>query len=651
MAIQFRCAECSSLMQVGEEFAGRKVRCPKCQAVATAPAPAAPSPTPREALTERRPTEPPPVPPPTARPRRHEDDYRDWPPPRRRDRRPVESSSAGLIAALIGGGVFLLVVVLALVLWVVFSPEERPFRKVVVGPKADGWGAAKPNGPVAAPIFPQVQPPPFKVDEFKPRIDPVIVRKEEPFPPVPPIKVALVKGTFETKVDFDTKVGEPNNFRLIKRYQFEVKPSLAYWIHTQDNFRVSVSVEGPAGPVPLAGPPGGSDRRLELAFVADKPGTYTAVLECDRFESKPCKLRIREMDGTEPLPQHLKLPPASVVLPLIEKVVELNVYDKQFSGAAFAPDSKSFWIAHGDGTLSYWEYPSRAQKGSFKVKDIRLYAMGVDSQGRLYAQMVKGERGPLSIGERVVADISVWEGLKPSGDMGLLPAPHKTIPLHGIVQRLIYSPDGRWLYFLDSHNRKIGRIDAKTATIDKELDNLSSGAKGLCLTPDGKKLYCCADSNRIDVIDAAAFKLIKTVRLDKGQPFDIAASNEGLLFLVGQNIAVPGSFGMQNCTMVDLTKGLPDEAKVLPVPIGHHCRFVLMLPDQRAALFSGDRKVTPCSRLLHAGTHRAGARWPDAAARYGGDSVGKPLTVRERHRGVDALGVAGRDRRTGAAPC
>ena len=50
-----------------------------------------------------------------------------------------------------------------------------------------------------------------------------------------------------------------------------------------------------------------------------------------------------------------------------------------------------------------------------------------------------------------------------------------------------------------------------------------------------------------------------------------------------------------NGMMDDLTKGLPEQANVLPLTISHHCTFVVLLPDQRAALFSGDRKVSPCS--------------------------------------------------------
>jgi DNA-binding beta-propeller fold protein YncE len=175
-----------------------------------------------------------------------------------------------------------------------------------------------------------------------------------------------------------------------------------------------------------------------------------------------------------------------------------------------------------------------------------------------------------------------------------LPAPTRTIPLGGVVQRFVNAPDGRWLYFLDTHNRKLARIDPEKAAVDKEIDTLSPGTKAFCLTPDGKTIYCCSDSNRIDVIDAGEFKKARTVVLDKGQPTGIAASNEGVVFLVGQKVE-GDPFTSSNCLVVDLRKAAADQAKVMTTDIGTVCQFVEMLPNQRAVLFSGDRRVIACS--------------------------------------------------------
>jgi hypothetical protein len=55
MAIQFHCSRCQALMQVADEHAGKKARCPKCQTVQVVP----------EALPAALPVEP--APPPAAK--------------------------------------------------------------------------------------------------------------------------------------------------------------------------------------------------------------------------------------------------------------------------------------------------------------------------------------------------------------------------------------------------------------------------------------------------------------------------------------------------------------------------------------------------------------------------------------------------------
>jgi hypothetical protein len=416
--------------------------------------------------------------------------------------------------------------------------------------------------------------------------------------------VTLTDGTFETQVSLGGRP-DPNTSRITRRYQFESRADTVYWARTSDNPRANVRVEGPGEPAA-----GRREPRPEVAFMAQKDGTHTVCVECEPFAAGPCKLKIRAMDGTEPLPPHLRLKPADVVLPRIAEARRLNVYDKQFTGAAFAPDGKSFWIAHGDGTLSFWEQPELKQKGGYKTPD-GLYALGVDGQGRLYAQVVKGNRDTRAGTRRPTADLSVWEKLAPADSNPPLPAPSKTIPLRGIIQRLINSPDGRWLYFLDVHNRKLGRIDTAKVAVDKEIDTLSPGTSAVCLTPDGKKIYRCSDANRIDIIDTARFKLDRTVSLNKGKPTDIAASNEGLVLLVGEQVEGSHPQWGGNSMMVDLTRGVPDKAPVIPFPTGHYCQFVVLLPDQRAALFSGDRRVSTCSLPSRPALFRAvtGGQW------------------------------------------
>ncbi len=114
------------------------------------------------------------------------------------------------------------------------------------------------------------------------------------------------------------------------------------------------------------------------------------------------------------------------------------------------------------------------------------------------------------------------------------------------------------------------------------------------MTADGKKIYCCSDSNRVDVIDAEAFKLERSVKLDRGQPTDIAATNGGLVYLVGTKIDEgPGASG--NIMVVDLTRGAADSAPVIVLNQWILYKSVRVLPDQRAVLFGGDRRIATYS--------------------------------------------------------
>jgi hypothetical protein len=91
------------------------------------------------------------------------------------------------------------------------------------------------------------------------------------------------------------------------------------------------------------------------------------------------------------------------------------------------------------------------------------------------------------------------------------------------------------------------------------------------------------------VIDAEAFKLLRSVKLDRGQPTDIAASNSGLVYMVGAR--VDSGPGNSNTMVVDLTHGTPESAQVTPVSQWLIFRSVQVLPDQRAVLFGGEGRI------------------------------------------------------------
>lgn len=435
---------------------------------------------------------------------------------------------------------------------------------------------------------------PFDIKNGPPmeKQDPALGKNWPPAPKEPPVAVAFTDGKYETMVQFAADA--PNDRRVTKEYRFEAKADTVYWVSAPEGTQAELRVSGPGGAALGDGKDGFGAR--EKAFLAEKAGTCSVHIDTFPFNAAPFKLVIREMDGREPLPNHLKIVKAggAEALPTLAKAITLNVYDKQFTSAAFAPDSKLFWIAHADSTLSRWENPGFERKGGYKTPGQRLFAMCVDGKGRLYAQTGKGSRLPVSIVERGVEDIDVHEGLDPQNETGVLPAPTKRIPLGGVVKRMIASADGRWVYGLDTQNRRLFRIDTEKGAIDKEVKNISTSVKSFCLTPDGKTIYCCSETNRLDLVDVAEFKLTRSVTLDKGQPVDVAATNEGMVFLAGSPSGQFGSGG--NAYLVDLTGKPADRAVAMPYSMGVGngtvgSSFVCLLPDQRAAFVSGDRAV------------------------------------------------------------
>jgi sugar lactone lactonase YvrE len=598
MSIEMSCPSCASRLRVAAEHAGKLARCQKCGQTFVIAAPASEQPAP-PAETVVAPTAVMAEPPKASMPVVEVVDPGDHPPrlldedngrrPRRdRPRKAASSSAPWIMAACAAFAVVLVLFVIVVMVggaatFAFFEIRRAEERVIVEVPPEDvRWDERRPQRDDKK----FDQPEPIKKKDWPPQD----VKKEEPKPAPKelPVAVAFKDGKFETTVRFDAG---PDPQRISKEFQFTTKADTAYLIAVPNTTRAELRVTGPDGPVG----PGDKRDHKQIAFLAAKAGTHSVIVDCFRFDAQPFKLTIKELDGSEPLPNNLKFPTDNQDLPTLAKAITLNVYDKQFTSAAFSPDNKFFWIAHGDSTLSRWENPGFERKGGYKTPGMRLFALCVDNQGRLYAQTGKGERGPVSIADRGISDINVYENLNPANETGALPAPNKRIPLAGIVNRMLHSPDGRWVYALDVHNRRLVRIDTQKGVIDKEVKNISTSTRSFCLTPDGKKIYCCSTTNRIDIIDPVEFKLVRSVSLDRSQPVDIGATNEGIVFLAGS----PTGFSIEgggNAYVVDLTGKPAERAVAIPfdMRVGNGTvgsSFVCMLPDKRGVFVSGDRAV------------------------------------------------------------
>src|SRR5262249_41731696 len=160
-------------------------------------------------------------------------------------------------------------------------------------------------------------------------------------------------------------------------------------------------------------------------------------------------------------------------------------------------DSKSAWVAYPGGKLEHISCPDFTVMGTYQLPK-QAYQLALDGRGILYAvsQLTGKKTMPSALMKLGVADLYLYDTRAlPQGDAVL--SPTKIISLGGVIQHLFVSPDDAWLYFLDTQNRKIGRIDLKEGKLDGTSIAVAPDTTGLCLTPNGNTLYTCSRSNQV----------------------------------------------------------------------------------------------------------------------------------------------------------
>ncbi|MGE3806349.1 MAG: hypothetical protein AB7K24_16900 [Gemmataceae bacterium] len=203
----------------------------------------------------------------------------------------------------------------------------------------------------------------------------------------------------------------------------------------------------------------------------------------------------------------------------------------QLLAQTIAPDSGSAWVSRLDQKLERITVPDFKTSGVYAVPKW-TYGMALDGRGILYtaAQRAPGKAsdGPKLLG---LADIDIYDTNKITGDTL---QPVNSLTVGGVLVELCLSPDDAYLYYLDSHNRKIGRVDLARQKIDRESPELIRDTRAMCLSADGKKLYTCSeDENTVQVLDPATLKVEKSIKLKEGGPKNLQATNTGHVFLNG----------------------------------------------------------------------------------------------------------------------
>jgi hypothetical protein len=105
----------------------------------------------------------------------------------------------------------------------------------------------------------------------------------------------------------------------------------------------------------------------------------------------------------------------------------------------------------------------------------------------------------------------------------------------GTIGNLVLSPYKKWLYCVNRTTDKLVQIDASTLKQTREW-NMLDGGETFTPTRDGKSLYTFGYEKGQTVVvelDPIALTARKKFKLDLS-PFDIAAADNGLLFLSGE---------------------------------------------------------------------------------------------------------------------
>jgi hypothetical protein len=488
----------------------------------------------------------------------------------------AKPSCAGGILVLLLGGTLLAgaccfgPAVLSPFFWIA---EEAPPDRLSIKPAADGGDADKREAPAVLPAPKGEAPPPTP----------------QPPGPEPPIRVSFDEGgVFVRETLLDPDDPDPRGvFPCCRRFVVNAQADTAYHVEIDGPRDFRVRVEATSGGPPIE-PKDASGKHSQVVFVAEKTQAYVVfVLGTLADFNRSFTMRVRVCDDRQPLPEEHKIA-TNAVLPVLEIAQQLK--GKLLVGGAFARDGKTFWTANHEMGLERWS-ASGARIGGYKLKK-RLYALAVDRRGRLYAQPGMPAVNAPGVAPRTISDIEVYDTLNPKGDVDELPLPSRTLLVRGLVPRLIPSADGRWIYFLDVLGGKVGRIDTDAGTVDRVVSELSAGTLAFCLRPDGTKIYTCSAQGSIDVIDVESFAIERTVALQRGKPYDIAATDRGMIFILGHEF---GAAAPNTAAVADLSREGVDTVHAVPLPCRHYGQYLLVDPEQRAVLIAGDHKISVCT--------------------------------------------------------
>src|SRR5262249_40170123 len=142
---------------------------------------------------------------------------------------------------------------------------------------------------------------------------------------------------------------------------------------------------------------------------------------------------------------------------------------------AIEPNSRMAWISRLDRRLEWINCHDFRTVRTYKLPR-ECYRIAVDGRGMVYAvaQRELSKQRPRSQAEAGIADLMVFDTRSIGPTLGEI-EPSKTITVGGIIRHMCLSPDDNWLYYLDAHNRKVGKLNLKDASDAGSTDQIVAG--------------------------------------------------------------------------------------------------------------------------------------------------------------------------------
>jgi hypothetical protein len=551
------------------------------------------------------------------------------------DERKVTARPTWLVPAVMGAAVVVTLILIPGLAWVmmpqnrakpdpvvvkvipgrVFGPQGpqgglEPHRGVPIPPRVPG----RPVVP-AAPAF--VPPPPPDLSppgQLSVKVRPPVGRPPSPVPAQPPAptpradgrppfdnavarRVTLDGGTFSIRGQFGP--ADPayrDQINPAKLFLIPLKAGETYLVVVKSvnlfaTNKIRLRLEDSAGKqVAWAETDNSREPVARLLYKPTTADTYRLVAVSESIPNGGFTLKIdRLQDGDLPPGNGLDGAPASRTSLQVSRQIDM------YLAAAVAPDGKSAWVATTDGKLVRYACPDFQPTVSHKLP-APAYTLAVGRGvlaavvARLDAPAVVPKARPRPGARRppqsrpdfsyprdaiVLADLHLYDLAALEKKAASLP-PAKVIPLSGIVEDLAVSPDGQRFYFLDRHASRLGRIDAATRAVDRDTPDLAPGTKSMCLTPDGKAIYTCTDTTKVQRIDPETLAVTRTVLIDRGRPNGIQATNSGTVFLKS------GEDQWTHIYAVDTTgNGAAGRAEVVPWVRVYQSSDLRLAPDGR----------------------------------------------------------------------